>query len=292
MIPPRLFDAILRMLFLMSCMTGAANEIILAMVLDYTQAFWQVLIRPKERKCFCTSLLMREKRRYIAFLRAAQGSVMAPLLWCRIIALVMCLTQSLFSTDSLNLMCYVDDPLLIAIGEPDTIRAMIAAIILTWEALGFKLAYGKGQLGHKVTWIGGTLECRKDGIRATVKESTLEDIRAGLAKALEGNVIPLKSLHSLVGKINHAAGLLVIIRPFMEPLWAALHRGSSGTGPKNCVWTIQVRPTLKWFDAFFNRLNEKLERVYSLEAYMRQGQIVEIGTDASPWGLGGWLEDL
>ena len=36
---PRLFDAILRMLFLMSCMTGAANEIILAMVLDYTQAF-------------------------------------------------------------------------------------------------------------------------------------------------------------------------------------------------------------------------------------------------------------
>ena len=85
----------------------------------------------------------------------------------------MSLTQSLFSTDSLNLMCYVDDPLAIAIGEPDKIRAMIAAIILTWEALGFKLAYGKGQLGHKVTWIGGASECRKDGIRATVKESIL-----------------------------------------------------------------------------------------------------------------------
>ena len=133
---PRLFDAILRMLFLMSCMSGAPDEVLLAMVLDYTQAFWQVPIRPEERKFFCTSAWLRGKRRYIAFLRAAQGSVMAPLLWCRIIALVMCLAQSLFSTSEMNLMCYVDDPLAIAIGDRTRVRAMTAAIVLTWEAHG------------------------------------------------------------------------------------------------------------------------------------------------------------
>ena len=286
---PRLFDAILRMLYLMSCLGGAADTVLMAMVLDFTQAFWQLPIKPEERKYFCTSLVMRGKRRYITFLRAAQGSVMAPLLWCRMIALVMCLTQSLFPTDQLNMMCYVDDPLAISIGNPDKIRAMMAAIILTWEALGFKLAYAKGQLGSEITWIGGTLECQQHGVKATVKESILLDIRSGITKALSVNVIPLKELHSLVGRINHAAGLLIIIRPFMEPLWAALHQGSGSSGPHNCVWTRQIKPTLKWFDRFFNKKGERLQRFYSLEAYLRAGITVEIGTDASPWGLGGWL---
>ena len=32
-----------------------------------------------------------------------------------------------------------------------------------------------------------------------------------------------------------------------------------------------------------------MERYFSLDAYNRVGTVVEIGTDASPWGLGGWL---
>ena len=32
-----------------------------------------------------------------------------------------------------------------------------------------------------------------------------------------------------------------------------------------------------------------MERYFSLEAFERKGIVVEIGTDASPWGLGGWI---
>ena len=32
-----------------------------------------------------------------------------------------------------------------------------------------------------------------------------------------------------------------------------------------------------------------MERYFSLDAYSRVGTVVAIGTDASPWGLGGWL---
>ena len=49
---PRLFDAILLMLFLMSCMTDSdvRDLTLMALVLDFTQAFWQVPIRQEERK--------------------------------------------------------------------------------------------------------------------------------------------------------------------------------------------------------------------------------------------------
>ena len=35
--------------------------------------------------------------------------------------------------------------------------------------------------------------------------------------------------------------------------------------------------------------NKPLMRFYSLDAYLRRGTIVEIGTDASPYGMGGWI---
>ena len=89
---PRLFDAIIRLLFLMSCMEGEATHAVLAFVLDFTQAFWQIPIRPEERKYYCATAILRGKRRFLAYLRAAQGSAMAPLLFCRVISLVMCLT--------------------------------------------------------------------------------------------------------------------------------------------------------------------------------------------------------
>ncbi len=32
-----------------------------------------------------------------------------------------------------------------------------------------------------------------------------------------------------------------------------------------------------------------VERCFRLDSYLRQGPVIEIGTDASPWGIGGWL---
>ena len=51
----------------------------------------------------------------------------------------------------------------------------------------------------------------------------------------------------------------------------------------------QILPSLKWFQASFSSGGSKIERFFSLEAYLRIGSTVELGTGASPWGLGGWL---
>ena len=286
---PRLLDAVLRLLYLMSIAVLDPAKSITAFVLDFTQAFWQIPIAPEERKFFCAMAKLRGKRRYLAFLRAAQGSKLAPLHWCRLIALVCCLTQSLIPPDAASLLCYVDDPLAGIVGSDDEINCYVAMIILTWEALGFRLAYAKGQVGHTVTWIGGTIACEALGVRVRVKQAIIDEIKADLAKYLAGNIISLKDLHSTVGRINYAAGLLVVLRPFMEPLWAVLNDHRTTNAPTNCVWTSQLRPTLLWFRAFFENEGAQLERFFSLEAYSRRGDVVQIGTDASPYGMGGWI---
>lgn len=65
------------------------------------------------------------------------------------------LTQSLYDPSELRLVCYVDDPLAAVRGTAAERRLYVAIMVLVWEALGFKLAFAKGQVGKTVTWIGG-----------------------------------------------------------------------------------------------------------------------------------------
>jgi hypothetical protein len=284
---PRLFDAVLRMLCLLS-LTDTSGGSLSAFVLDFSDAFWQIPIAADELRFFCATSVIKGVRKYMSFLRAAQGSRAAPLLWARLAALLMRLTQSLFEPENVSLLCFVDDPIAALRGTELEKRTSVALIILVWEALGFKLAYHKGQFAKVVTWIGGTLSCETKGVRARVKDAIVADVRTDLKRILGQNVVSHKELHSLVGKLSHCAGLLIVLRPFLQPLWAALYSDVSGA-PPNTVWTKQLAPTLSWIDTFFDGAVGGIERYFSVDSYLRRGPVVEIGTDASPWGMGGWL---
>ena len=89
---PRLFDAVLHMLSLMSLFAGDVG----AFVLDFTNAFWQVPINRREQRFFCATALFTKRRgkkkfargrgdkekqktrKYMAWKRAAQGSAAGP----------------------------------------------------------------------------------------------------------------------------------------------------------------------------------------------------------------------
>jgi hypothetical protein len=139
---PRLFDAVLRLLSLMA-LTPSLGGDVSAFVLDFSDAFWQIPIADIELRFFCVTSLIRSVRKYMVLLRAAQGSRAAPLLWARLAALLMRLTQSLFKPSEINLMCFVDDPIAALRGTLLERRTMVAVIILVWEAMDFKLAYQK-----------------------------------------------------------------------------------------------------------------------------------------------------
>ena len=76
------------------------------------------------------------------------------MLWARVAALIMRLSQGLFDPKVLNLMCYVDDPLAAIRGTPEERLLHGATLILVWEALGCAMAYHKGQFARTVTWKG------------------------------------------------------------------------------------------------------------------------------------------
>jgi len=101
------------------------------------------------------------------------------------------------------------------------------------------------------------------------------------------NVIPLKELESFIGKVNHAAGLLVTIRPFLQSLWAALY--SSNNRIAGTIWFKQVSHSLSWLRAVFHHSTPGKIRIFHLSDFLGEGDAIEVGTDASPWGLGGWL---
>ena len=117
------------------------------------------------------------------------------------------LTQSLYLAFELSLMCYVDDPPTALVGTTRVRMRNAALMVLVWEALGFKLAYAKGQLGQEVTWIGGTMRAEPNGVRAWIKEALVSGIKSELVRLMADNVISHKDLRSLVGKLGHAYGL-------------------------------------------------------------------------------------
>ena len=51
----------------------------------------------------------------------------------------------------------------------------------------------------------------------------------------------------------------------------------------------QFRHTLTWLSAFIRGDEPGLVRQFDVAEYMNGGAQLEVGTDASPMGLGGWL---
>lgn len=283
---PRLLDAIVQALEVYSKCT--LEEDLEFFVLDFSEAFWQVPLEPSERRFFCCQLVIDGKLQFIVFLRTVQGSRGAPLSWARLAALVMRLTQGLFDLDQVRLHCFVDDPIASLRGTKARRQVLATVMMLAWEAVGFNLAYKKGQLSSQVDWIGGNLQATAVGITARVKDSIVEDICRDLESFRGLNVLPIKQVRSFVGRANHAAGLLLMLRPFLHSIWGALY-GDAGGAPPNTMWAKQIAHSLQWLDQFFQSEPQSLTRTFTLEEYKLLGPAWEIGTDASPWGLGGWL---
>ena len=130
------------------------------------------------------------------------------------------------------------------------------------------------------------LQLQKDHLNVSLKQSILDVIVSALRSCKMKNLITRKELHTLVGWINFAAGLLMTLRPFLQGLWAAWY---NPRGHKHLMWTRQIAHALSWLHAFFIDANPGIERRFYLADFNGHGAKVEVGTDASPWGMGGWM---
>ena len=65
-------------------------------------------------------------------------------------------------------MC-LDDSILAVRGPKRRRRRMAFTLTIVWSAMGFPLAFKKGEFGDKVAWIGAKLTVHPEGIIARAK---------------------------------------------------------------------------------------------------------------------------
>lgn len=258
------------------------------LVLDISDAFFQVPLRHPERRFF----VAQYKHRYLVFLTIARGSTNAPLIWGRMAALIGRLTQAMFSVSQVRIQTYVDDPCATVAGTPNQRDRRMAILLLTWRALGQRLAFKKGSRGADVIWIGHHLRKEPEGVRIGVKPELRADVVKATGMSLSVNLIGLKDSQRYIGKCNRIAGVVPSWRPFLRAMWGAMaeaQRTSPQRGhAKGCVWTKQVKHTLLWVRAFLSQAQRALSVFFRFDSYSAALR-VRISTDACPTGIGGYL---
>ena len=163
----------------------------------------------------------------------------------------------------------------------------MATVLLLWCALQLPLSLNKAAIGANVTWTSAEFAPTRSLLTVRVKQSIVDDTAELVHRSLRCNYIRFKELRSFTGKVTHIASLVILVRPFLAELHAALY--SPEAAKTGFVWTRQSKHTLIWIAALLAEGNFSLERRFTLEAFQGLGTSVVMCLDASPWGLGGFL---
>ena len=278
---PRATDAVGSALYHMSRLRP--DQQVQLFIADIVDAFWLIPLHVSERQYFCAYL----KGTYYVFTRTAQGSRMAPLSFAAIMSVAARWVQSL--SDEFSMQVYVDDPLVVMGATEQRTKRLACLIAAAWQIMGFPLAFHKAQLSHKLVWIGVQLEVTSQSVIAEVPESKVAELIVLLKDNLQGNLITIKNLRSITGKVMSIASVIQVWRPFVQQLYVAMHSKES-KAPKGCIWTKQISHTFTWLLAFLDEEKLGIRREFTLAAFLRRGPLVVITWDASPYGMGATLQ--
>ena len=252
------------------------------MLSDFKDAFFLVPNHRSERRFFV--VLYRSE--YYVFLKTAQGSRAAPLTWVRVAALITRLTMSVIGQQTCRMSTYVDDPLTSCYDTKAERRKKFAVILLLWGALRLPLSLQKAKINSDMTWTSATFKNLPGGVQVGIKEELLQDILQSTYKMMEHNLIRIKDVQSLDGKLVHVSSLVNTVRPFLTDLRAAMKAKASPTG---FIWTKQILHVLAWIQALLGGAVGNLTRNYMVDSYFKRNEEIQINLDASPWGLEGYL---
>ena len=282
---PRLSDAAgdtRRLAFL--CGPG---EFIDLLVVDVSDAFFTVGVEKAEQRF--QAVVGPDGRIYV-FRVLGMGGASAPLVWGRVAAWIGRHTQAIFDGDSLRLQIFVDDPFLAARGTRAIRRRHLAMALLFWLALGLVLSWKKRQMGAAVQWIGGELDITTERLTISIQRRFVEKMLKECLILLDLPAIPVKRMRSFVGGMSWMMCIILWMRAWLSPLWAAVAVSAQWAGPpdKATIGPRQVSHSLTWIAAFLSGQRGSIVR--SLPVTPRPAEdLIQIVCDASPWGLGAVL---
>ena len=222
--------------------------------------FYQVPLRLAEQRYFA----FWHKASIHVYTRIAQGSLDGPSLYGRLSAFV---GRSLVSPAEARLQIYIDDPILTILVITERANLLICIVTMAWLIMGFDMAFHKAQKGPKVSWVGYEIEDTPASTFVKVKTEFTDELWKYTKGVMRKNVIGLKFLRSFTGRINHAANLMWVRRPFLDVLWAATasepaledithktkRQGHKSRAPNGGIWAKQLKQSLSWIWAFLNK---------------------------------------
>ena len=276
---PRLSDVIEDTTdMLLKAKSGEDVELV---VLDFADAFKHLRVSPLEQPY----LAGRAWSGVFVYLVVLFGIGSGPLVWGRVAAAVLRMTQSLLA-DYGRSECFVDDTLLVLRGCASTRRRTLFMVLLFWQVLGLKLAWRKLERGRIVRWIGAQIELWPEMmiIIITVPADKLLQLRDTCKEFLTGKgMVEDKSVRTFAGRGSWLGGLLPQVRPFFKQVWGALAAARTSS-KKNLIYVKQFRPAAEWLLSLAEDNPGGLSRRVYAEDRGRWGPTIVC--DASPWGGG------
>ena len=267
---------------------------------DLTDAFTHFPVHPSEHEQ-CLSPAGDGENFYV-FVAMFFGHKCAPLVMCRLSALLTRLVQGMFWQAELQLATYIDDPLTALVGSRQRRIRNLSLVLLTPGALGVRLAWHKGARGCKITWIGVNfaLRWREGVLENEVPEKLRDELLERLQKWAKGGMVPLSQLRTFAGKLSWAAGIYKRSRWAVSIVYGAIaaHEAEvkSGTEASRRAARRDARPKdhlvpVKRFElarAWLEKLLKERRPRTTLSLWRRPESIM-IVTDASPQGCGGLM---
>ena len=259
------------------------------LVIDVSDAFLNLVVNPEERRYL---IITDDSGRYYKYIGVPFGLGSAPLVWCRVAALLGRLGQAVVRPAEARIQIYVDDPAVAVAGATAKQRTWVAArILLVWMAVGAKLAWHKAEFGKQVQWIGAQYEILPAGVRATISSERIDKLLEKV-EALEAKTGLVSGVRSLAGECSWVAGIIPRLRPFVSMLWAAAHaceeQACASGKPKHLVYHNMVASPLQWMRLFFSGQKGSLVRDHLLADRWQCVRYL-VRTDASTTGLGAVL---
>ena len=120
-------------------------------------------------------------------------------------------------------------------------------------------------------------------ISVTIPEDKVAELKSKVQTYLRRPVIGRRQLQSLAGALSFVAGLVPLMRPFLNSLWAALATNDGPKQTRNVVHVRRIGIALQWIDALLGEKAAPFTRV--VRAFRQETKCIII-TDASTRGLG------
>jgi hypothetical protein len=252
---------------------------------DYRDAFKQLKVGPSEKRY----LAGRALGGFFIYHTVLFGIGSGPLVWGRVAAAVMRLTQGALDADVARLQCFVDDPIAVVRGTAAEIRKEIAFMLLFWAVLGLRFAYSKAKMGETVPWIGAlvSVDTAAQACTVSLPQEKIEAITMKCSDLLKGRgMVPADVVQRLAGQLSWVGGIAPQLRPFTRQLWGGLSspvranmRQKNG---KKLIFLKQIAGALEWTLKFTKGFRNGLQRTYKVTDEEAPGVYIEF--DASIYG--------